>query len=123
MGKMKQRPSLHRKIIAAVYELSNIGVLASSEGIVHLLQGSPAARDYGSLVTFSRLSSLSMRRGKAAINKLIEAGVISSSYIRKGEGSFLSLDESFRKEADEYLSLLSGKEKRARKPKIEFIER
>ena len=123
MGKEKGRTSLQRKIMASIYELSLIGVKPSNEGLVHLLQGSPAARDYASLVAFSSLASLSSRRGKAAIRKLCEQGVISSSHSSKGDDYYLSLEDGYVEESKGYFAFLSTKEKKAVKRKVEFIER
>lgn len=123
MGKEKGRTALQKKIMAAVYELSNVGVLCSEDGLVHLLQGSIEAEDYVSLICFSSLCSLSSRRGKASIRKLIETDVLLSSYSVKGKGCFLSLNPEWAKEAKGYLAWLSTKEKKTKARKIEFIER
>ena len=123
MGKEERRTSLQKKIMASLYELSCLGVMPSGDGLIHLLQGSPVARDYASLITFSSLSSLSSRRGKAALRKLTELGIISSSYSVKGDGYFFSLEPDYAEEAKGYLAFFSTKEKKVKTRKIEFIER
>ena len=123
MGKEKGRTSLQKKIMAAVYELSSVGVLCSEDGLVHLLQGSLEANDYASFIGFSSLSSLSSRRGKASINKLIEHNVLFSSYSSKGKDYFLSLNPEYEEEAKRCLGWLSTKTKKLKTRKVEFIER
>ena len=123
MGKEKGRTYLQKKIMAAIYELSSVGVLCSNDGLIHLLQGSLEANDYASFVSFSSLASLSSRRGKASINKLVELNVLFSSYSSKGKGYFLSLGPEYEEEAKGYLDSLSTKEKKTRARKVEFIER
>lgn len=123
MRKEKGRTALQKKIMAAVYELSSVGILCSEDGLVHLLQGSLEAEDYASLICFSSFCSLSSRRGKASIRKLIKTNVLFSSYSAKGKGCFLSLNPEWTKEAKGCLAWLSTKEKRTKARKIEFIER
>ena len=123
MGKRKERTPLQKKIMAAVCELSSCGVLPSADGAVHLLQGSIEARDYASLLTYSCLCSLSGRRGKAAIRKLIDEGVLFSSFFPKGEDFFLSLDGGHLEEAQRYLEWVSKQRKTLKARKIEFLER
>lgn len=123
MGKEKGRTFLQKKIMAAVYELSNVGVLSSEDGLVHLLQGSLEANDYASFISYSSLSSLSSRRGKASINKLIDLNVLVSSYSSKGKDFFLSLNPEYEAEAKECLDWLSMKTKKPKTRKVEFIER
>ena len=123
MGKEKGRTYLQKKIMAAIYELSSVGVLCSNDGLIHLLQGSLEANDYALFVGFSSLSSLSSRRGKASLNKLIEKNVLFSSYSFKGEDYFLSLNPEYEEEAKECLAWLSTKKKKIKIRKVEFIER
>lgn len=123
MGKEKGRTFLQKKIMAAVYELSDVGVLSSEDGLVHLLQGSLEANDYASFISYSSLSSLSSRRGKASINKLIDLNVLVSSYSSKGKDFFLSFNPEYEAEAKECLDWLSMKTKKPKTRKVEFIER
>ena len=89
---------------AAVYEINGRGKLPSESGVIALLRGEEAAKEFEDLVTFDSLRSLSKRGARSMLNLLLKRGYLDRHYDVEGDTFYLFLTEEGEEIAKAYLT-------------------